>query len=157
MSDDPQQFPPIFHIDVTANAGASEPEPAGDKDDIMISLLRQLLQGQQQQNQLLGELLQTMQAPQRQRATELGQWREENPHLAKSCKGAADALSRVQNEFLYRITEEIADCEDNLVEGEFMLNEFVDRFGPRLVHINGLLQVLTQLSTTQNAENTTQQ
>ena len=27
-----------------------------------------------------------------------------------------------------------------------MLNEFVDRFGPRLAHLNGVLQVLSQLS-----------
>jgi hypothetical protein len=27
-----------------------------------------------------------------------------------------------------------------------MLNEFVDRFGPRLAHLNGVLQVLAQLS-----------
>jgi hypothetical protein len=27
-----------------------------------------------------------------------------------------------------------------------MLNEFVDRFGPRIAHLNGLLQVLSQLS-----------
>ena len=31
------------------------------------------------------------------------------------------------------------------VEGEYMLNEFVDRFGPRLAHLNGVLQVLAQL------------
>jgi hypothetical protein len=29
-----------------------------------------------------------------------------------------------------------------------MLNEFVDRFGPRMAHLNGLLQVLAQLSST---------
>jgi len=32
------------------------------------------------------------------------------------------------------------------LDGEFMLNEFVDRFGPRLAHLNGVLQVLSQLS-----------
>ena len=37
--------------------------------------------------------------------------------------------------------------EENLLEGEFMMNEFVDRFGPRLAHLNGVLQVLAQLGT----------
>jgi hypothetical protein len=27
-----------------------------------------------------------------------------------------------------------------------MLTEFVDRFGPRLAHLNGVIQVLSQLS-----------
>jgi len=31
-------------------------------------------------------------------------------------------------------------------EGEFVFNEFVDRFGPRLAHLNGVLQMLSQLS-----------
>ena len=44
------------------------------------------------------------------------------------------------------ITEEINDTADDMVDGEFMLNEFVDRFGPRLAHLNGVIQVLAQLS-----------
>jgi hypothetical protein len=36
------------------------------------------------------------------------------------------------------------------MDGEFMLNEFVDRFGPRLAHLNGVLQVLAQLSSAPN-------
>ena len=35
-----------------------------------------------------------------------------------------------------------------------MLNEFVDRFGPRLAHLNGLLQVLSQLSGPTNSNST---
>jgi hypothetical protein len=48
------------------------------------------------------------------------------------------------------MTREITENYDSLVDGEFMLNEFVDRFGPRLAHLNGLLQVLAQLSSTPN-------
>jgi hypothetical protein len=33
-----------------------------------------------------------------------------------------------------------------LTDGDFMLNEFVDRFGPRMAHLNGVLQVLATLS-----------
>jgi len=40
------------------------------------------------------------------------------------------------------------------VEGDFMLNEFVDRFGPRLAHLNGVLQVLTQLGSNPEPSNT---
>jgi hypothetical protein len=45
------------------------------------------------------------------------------------------------------MTEEINENSDVLMDGEFMLNEFVDRYGPRLAHLNGVLQVLAQLST----------
>ena len=36
------------------------------------------------------------------------------------------------------------------LDGDFLLNEFVDRFGPRLAHLNGVIQVLAQLSSTPN-------
>ena len=48
------------------------------------------------------------------------------------------------------MTREINENVDALMDGEFMLNEFVDRFGPRLAHLNGVLQILAQLSSTPN-------
>ena len=71
---------------------------------------------------------------------------EQNPDLADHCRYAAETLSRVQTNFLEHLTEDIRDNEEYLMDGEFMLNEFVDRYGPRLAHLNGVLQVLSQLS-----------
>ena len=62
------------------------------------------------------------------------------------CRTAAETLSRVQTRFLENLTDEVLDNEDCLMDGEFMMNEFVDRYGPRLAHLNGVLQVLSQLS-----------
>jgi hypothetical protein len=75
----------------------------------------------------------------------LNQWKAANPELARGCRLAAETLSQVQVEFLNSITREVTDNADVLMDGEFMLNEFVDRFGPRLAHLNGVLQVLAQL------------
>ncbi len=90
-------------------------------------------------------------APHKQRANEINQWKESHPYLSKSCREAAESLSNVQTEFLRRLTEEISDNSEHFLEGDFMLNEFVDRFGPRLAHLNGVLQVLSQLSSVANA------
>jgi len=109
------------------------------------SLLHQLVQGQERQNKLLEEILKQTNIVHRQRQYELGQWKQAHPELARHCKQAAETLSRVQNEFLQTLTEEVADSGDNLLDGEFMLHEFVDRFGPRLAHLNGVLQMLSQL------------
>ena len=109
-------------------------------------LLQQLVAGQARQNKLLQELVQQLGASQRQRTDELGQWREANPGLARRCRVASETLSRVQTEFLESLTEEINDNAEGFMEGDFLLNEFVDRFGPRLAHLNGVLQVLSQLS-----------
>ena len=65
----------------------------------------------------------------------------------KRCREAAETLSNVQTEFLRGLTEEITESAEDFLEGDFLLNEFVDRYGPRLAHLNGVLQVLSQLST----------
>ena len=145
MSYDHEPISPMFRIDVTQD-GSDASVPVS-KDQIVIELLQQMVTGQQQQNKLLENLLQQSNAANQQRTTELQQWKDANPELANSCRRAAETLSKVQTEFLASLTEEIADSEDHLIEGEYMLNEFVDRFGPRLAHLNGVLQVLAQLGT----------
>lgn len=142
MSYEHEPISPMFRIDVSAESESNQP---GSNDRIVIELLRQLVAAQQQQNRLLEDLVQQQVAANKQRANELQQWKTANPELAKSCRQAAETLSRVQTQFLDVLTEEIADSEEHLIEGEYMLNEFVDRFGPRLAHLNGVLQVLAQL------------
>ena len=88
-------------------------------------------------------------AAQRQRNTELGQWKQANPRLARNCRQAADVLSKVQTEFLESLTTEVNDSADDFLQGDFLLNEFIDRFGPRLAHLNGVIQMLAQLSSAQ--------
>lgn len=144
MSYDQEPLSPVFRIDVSAETESSKPE---EGERLTHELLRQLLVGQQQQNRLLEQLVQQNAAMQQQRAGELQQWKDANPELSRACRKAAETLSEVQTQFLENLTEEIADTGEHLIEGEYMLNEFVDRFGPRLAHLNGVLQVLAQLGT----------
>ena len=149
MAYDPQQSPYFTHIDVSP-ASSPDSDSAEANTDY---LLQHLLAGQQRTNELLEELTKLLSAPQKQRANEINQWKESHPYLSKSCREAAESLSNVQTEFLSRLTEEISDNSEHFLEGDFMLNEFVDRFGPRLAHLNGVLQVLSQLSSVPNASN----
>jgi hypothetical protein len=136
-------FPPV-------NVSAATPSPAGSErvEHEQTRLLRDMLAAQDRQNELLEELVSQLGAVQRQRNQELAQWKAANPELAQQCRMAAEALSRVQTSFLETLTEEVSENADSLADGEFMLSEFVDRFGPRLAHLNGVLQVLAQLSAT---------
>jgi len=144
MSLEDNPLSPMFRIDVSAKA---EPLSQVSSDDMMVQLLRQLLIGQQKQTKLLSEMVQQNAAMHKQRAGELQQWKDAHPDLSRACRRAAETLSEVQTEFLQSITDEIDDSSDHLVEGEYMLNEFIDRFGPRMAHLNGILQVLAQLGT----------
>ncbi len=150
MSQDSSNVSPVFRIDVSADGSSSAEENA---QHATLALLRQLVIGQQQSNKILEELVQQNLAMQKQRNSELQQWKDANPRLTRACRRAAETLSRVQTQFLENLTEEITENEESLIDGEFMLNEFVDRFGPRLAHLNGVLQVLAQLGSGVTVEN----
>lgn len=137
---------PVFHIDVTHSASEPIHRVANETQSEIAALLHQLVQGQDRQNELLEELVDQMQAGQRQRVNELNQWKEANPVLARRCRAAAEALSQVQTEFLQNLTIDVNDNFEDMLDSDYMLNEFVDRYGPRLAHLNGVLQLLSQLS-----------
>lgn len=141
MAHNDHEFSSMFPVDISSD----ETSGLVAKDDSLRDLLVQLVEGQQRQNELLEEMVQQQQAQQRQRAADLRQWRQANPALAKECRHAVEALSGVQNQFLFRMAEDIRDTADDLGEGGFMLNEFVDRYGPRIAHLNGVMQILSQL------------
>ena len=148
MSQDPQQLPPIFGpIDVSAESSppAAGQKPAGD-DSQLAAILVQLLEKIDAQNELLEKLVAQNISQQNQRSGELDQWKEANPELARNCRSAAETLSRAQTEFLEQLTTDVCDSDEALLDSNFMLSEFVDRYGPRLAHLNGVLQVLSQLS-----------
>ncbi|HID76408.1 MAG TPA: hypothetical protein EYP56_10475 [Planctomycetaceae bacterium] len=155
MSNDRTPRPSLFtQIDVSNAPSGGQPVLGGASLAEIACVLREILAAQDRQNELLEELVNQLNATQKQRAAELGQWKQANPELARKCRMAAEALSKVQTEYLAHLTDEITANYEVLCDGEFMLNEFVDRFGPRLAHLNGLLQVLSQLSSTPNPTNT---
>jgi hypothetical protein len=151
MNQKPHPAASLFtQVDITPTASASRSESTQFSDE-QAMLLRQILAAQDRTNEILEEMVNVIGATQRQRSAELNQWKKANPDLSHACRKAAESLSRVQIEFLNALTEEVDDHGEALMDGEFMLNEFVDRFGPRLAHLNGVLQVLSQLSTQPNS------
>jgi hypothetical protein len=99
--------------------------------------------------ELLAELLNQVSQQQRQRTAELKAWKDANPQLARSCRTAAESLSKVHTEFLASIAREAADNAEDFADSEYALGEFIDRYGPRLAHFNGVLQLLAQLGAPQ--------
>ena len=135
-------------IDVTASTANSDEKPASEGRDntLFVALLRRMIAQQDKTNDLLQELIQQSRIQQQARQSELERWKQSNPELARSCRDAVDVLSDVQNEFLQSLTNEVDENEYSLRDSDYMLQEFVDRYGPRLAHLNGVLQVLSQLA-----------
>ena len=153
MTHESQDISPVFRIDVAQSASDPAIGNANSGQSEMIALLHQLVVGQERQNEILEDLVDQMGASQRQRANELHQWKDANPLLARRCRAAAEALSQVQTEFLQNLTVEVNDSYEDMLDSDFVLNEFVDRYGPRLAHLNGVLQLLAQLSANGQPQN----
>jgi hypothetical protein len=140
--------PPLFtQLDISA--GTTPPAPAsaaaalGTGDSA--ALLREMVLLQHKSNELLAELVNQVSLQQRQRVAELKAWKEANPQLAKSCRRAAESLTKVHTEFLSTIAREAAESGEDFADSEYALGEFIDRYGPRLAHFNGVLQLFAQL------------
>ena len=146
MPHESQDMSPVFRIDVSQNASENPVSQPVNLQAEMVTLLHQMVEGQDRQNELLEEMVEQMGASQRQRTNELTQWKDANPLLARRCRAAAEALSQVQTEFLQNMTADVNDTYEGMMDSDFVLNEFVDRYGPRLAHLNGVLQLLSQLS-----------
>jgi hypothetical protein len=147
-----RQSTPQLYSQLEVSPG-SQPRSVLSRDE-QTDLLRDVLNAQERTNELLEDLVSVMANNQKQRASELHQWRNAHPNLAAACREAAEALSRVQIEYLNRLTDDVNEQSEDLVDGEFVLNEFIDRYGPRLAHLNGVIQVLAQLSSVPNPANT---
>lgn len=137
---------PFFtQVDISAGVPTTgRPAASGDMTETNV-LLRELVAQGQKQNDLLLEILAQVSLQHRQRAAELKAWKEANPQLAKSCRQAAESLARVHTEFLSSIAVEAAENAEDFSDSEYALGEFIDRYGPRLAHFNGVLQLFAQL------------
>jgi len=135
-------------IDVFPTCSPPQPVPASPvvaHSPQLCGLVSELVSAQDRQTTLLEELVSTVTHTQRRRVVELGLWKLSNPELAEYCKRAAKKLERIQTDLLSSITEEIETHADVLLDSEFGLNEFIDRFGTKFLQLNSLLQILTQL------------
>jgi len=111
----------------------------------LCGLMREMIFTQGQQNELLKELIDHVGQTRKQKVLELALWKRSNPELAEYCRRAALKLERVQSDLLASITEEVDSNADVLLDSEFGLSEFLDRFGPKFMHLNSLFQILAQL------------
>ena len=146
MAQDPRLFSPMFSIDVCTDAHTAAVSNKIDANELIVNLLQKLVEGQQQELKLLQEIAHWTGLSHKQRQHEINQWKESNPDLARSCRIASEALVKVQNDYIHKLTEEAADGHETMMDSEYMLQEFIDRFGPRMAHLGGVLHMVSSLS-----------
>ena len=69
--------------------------------------------------------------------------------LLEHTREALGQLEQVHAALMGELAEYVGEHHENLLEGDFALSDFVDRFGPKLAHLNTMLAVLRPLAAAQ--------
>lgn len=134
--------PPLYVIPQVPTAMPEPPQPGvGEVAD----LLRQLLDVQREQLAMVRAQQAAQDAIARWRAF-LGKWAGEFPDIGGACRQAVPAIERAFLTMIRELTDRLrADDADDLGD-EFVLNEFLDRYGIRLVQLGNILSQIGPLA-----------
>jgi NADH:ubiquinone oxidoreductase subunit E len=113
-----------------------------------LELQRQQLEISRQQLEISHELLQVNREQRARQGAELERWQASHEHVIDSCRETMGRLEQVHASLMGELANYVEDNHENLMEGDFSLSDFVDRFGPRLAHLNTMLAVLRPLAAT---------
>lgn len=147
-----------MEVSPTGQAPTTPPPPGPNAEPIallqaLVSLQAQtlevqklILQNQQQQLELAREAAQVAREQRARQVSELERWQVGHDHVLDQCRVSLGQLEQVHAALMGELVDHVAENHDNLVDGEFALTDFVDKFGPRLAHLNTMLAVLRPLA-----------
>jgi hypothetical protein len=107
---------------------------------------RQMLEVQRQQLELSREAAQVNREQRARQSAELERWQNGHEFVLDQCKESLSNLEQVHAALMRELSDYVSENHENLLDGEFALTDFVDRFGPRLAHLNTMLAVLRPLA-----------
>ena len=111
-----------------------------------LELQRQQLEISRQQLEISHELLQVNREQRARQGAELERWQAESRTCHRFLPRDHGRLEQVHASLMGELANYVEDNHENLMEGDFSLSDFVDRFGPRLAHLNTMLAVLRPLA-----------
>jgi chromosome segregation ATPase len=111
-----------------------------------LEMQRQTLENQRQQLELAREASQIAREQRARQIAELERWQTGHEGVIEHCRESLGKLEQVHSALMGELTDYVDENHENLLEGEFTLTDFVDRFGPRLAHLNTMLAVLRPLA-----------
>jgi hypothetical protein len=113
-------------------------------------LLRQLVALQQEQLSLL-KMQQAGQDGSAKWRSFLARWESEFPGIGASCKQVLPILERAYLSLIRELTEKLSGDPDSLTD-EFVLAEFLDRYGMRLAQLGNIVSQIAPLADAAPAE-----
>jgi hypothetical protein len=120
------------------------PDPTPSTREI-VDLLRQLIGLQQEQIGLLKTQVANQDNSTRWRSF-LARWEQEFPNIGGACKQALPILERTYLGLIRDLTERVNSSDIDELNDEFVLSEFLDRFGIRLGQMGNILGQMAPLA-----------
>ncbi len=131
-----------FQFDVASSSTPSAP-PVPATPETVPDLLRQILEVQREQlNHARATALDNL-ARWRQL---LARWQDEHPEFAGYCKKAYPLLEKSYVQMLANMVEELSEQGDDALDGDFAVQEFLDRYGMKLGQLSHLISIIGPLS-----------
>ena len=111
-----------------------------------LEIQRQILENQRQQLELAREAAQVNREQRARQVAELERWQSGHEPVLEHCRESLGNLEKVHASLMGELAAYVSDNHENLIDGDFALTDFVDRFGPRLAHLNTMLAILRPLA-----------
>ena len=111
-----------------------------------IEMLRQMAEMQRAQLELAKENTAFARDQRGRQVAEVEKWQQSHESVVDDCKDTLGKLEVVHAAIMRELTEYVDENHENLVEGDFSLSDFIDKFGPKLAHINTIMAILRPLA-----------
>jgi phage-related minor tail protein len=117
-----------------------------------LELQRQIFEMQKQQLELTREAAQFNRDQRARQIAELERWQQAHEPMIDDSKQVLGQLEEVHASLMREVANYVEDNHENLVDGDFALSDFVDKFGPKLAHLNTMLAILRPLAAAAGAK-----
>lgn len=136
-----------FSIDVTGGvnkpATNTPPGTAATSPEV-VDLLRQILEVQKEQLAYQRTAAAAHDTTSRWRSF-LSRWQQEFPYLSEDCRRAMPSLEKAYGRMIAELAERLND-EDEALDTDFALQDFLDRYGMRLAQLGTILNLVAPLA-----------
>lgn len=132
------------HTFITMPAPVQMPDLVPPQQEVP-ELLRQMLELQREQVALLRTQVAAQDNLSRWRAF-LSRWSNEFPDIGGACKQVLPAVERAFLVMLQELTDRLTGEDPQDITDEFVLNEFLDRYGIRLGQLATIISQLSPLA-----------
>lgn len=156
--ENPSSAPWTYRMEVSPTGQGPASAPPGQSDPTTLlhhmvnlqhqtlEMLRQNAEINRQQLELTREIVQVNREQRSRQAAEIERWRAGHAQVLDTSRETLEKLEQVHAALMGDMANYVDENHDNLLEGDFSLSDFVDRFGPRLAHLNTMLAVLRPLA-----------